>query len=342
MTDWNKGTSVGGEAMRETGIPDNLGGRLTHGRHVERAPVEAPTTLPAEGQVGGKLDKPEAGGDPLARLDAEDIATWRRQLEDGTFSPAELQRLQALTDAEMAAITTPPKPASRASVERDLAEIRGLRQSDSKRYWSEPTQQRELELLSKLEGLKAAPAAEVEKSEDLGEIEAELQKIAQVRKTDRRAYDKDADLQARELELLEAREKAKETMAWQEQARTKVQAVLDSVEDAQAFEEEFTGVLGSLSERGQDVVKWHLGQPAADSTLRASAEELERLSALGPNCASLIKSWGREAPRRAATAEAALRGILDAMGGADRAKAERFLKAQSDATKAAIIGMLAG
>jgi hypothetical protein len=353
-----------GYNMRETGIPDNLGGRLTHGRHVERAPVEAPR--PAEEQDGGKPDKPEAGTDPLSRLDADDVKTWREQLKAGTFTPEELQRLQALSDAELEAIANPPKPPSKASVERELAEISALRKADSRAYWKdEPLQQRERELLGMLEELKAAPAqaegddAAAEKAEpadELAQTQARLKEIRDARRANPRSVTE--KMEAEELALIDRREiletgaqamPAELIEAWRlqgglkfnmERARTAAEAMLADVGEGR---DDLMQSIDSLPPGALSALYSHLALDAPTTARPASAAALEQFRNMGDETSALVAAWGKDAARRLGAAQSRFGAMLQTMSSpADQQAARDWLDSLSASQQAAVARALAG
>src|SRR5262245_11163190 len=125
------GTYSGSEANRTGGPLPNMGGRLTDGRPIEQQPTKAPSAPAAQGE------KPTvaapASPDPLVDLDPEDVAGWRRQLQNGIRTPQELQRAYGLSEEELAAVQSGPKPGSRTKAESRLAELKELRRTDPKR-----------------------------------------------------------------------------------------------------------------------------------------------------------------------------------------------------------------
>lgn len=285
-----------------------------------------------------------AGAEPLADVDPEDLAGWRRQLKEGLRTTEELQRAYNLTDGELEAVTNPPKPMTRARIERELAEISALRRAEPRAYWrDEAMQQKERDLLAAREKVKAEPAsAENQKPEGLDEIEAELEKIAQTRRNDPQAYRKDEALQARERELIEAREAANEGARQEAQLRSTVDAVRDSAADAGAIEASFDRMFGSLSADGQDVLRWHLRQPPPDPARGTSDVDLQGFASIDEHLAKLVSRWGRDAPKKHAIANARLAAIYDGMDDEDVAAAQAWMRGLSGADKAAIVEALAG
>jgi hypothetical protein len=154
------------------GIGRYTDGRLisdAEGNLVDTRTGEAVAPPDATAQDAGKppaKDVPTAAADadPLAALDADDVEGWRRQLADGIRTAEELQKAYNLSDAELEAVQHPPKSASVASIERQLAELKALKTSDAKRYWSNEVQVKELRPIEQLEAAESGrpEAAEAE------------------------------------------------------------------------------------------------------------------------------------------------------------------------------------
>jgi|EndMetStandDraft_9_1072997.scaffolds.fasta_scaffold20003_3 hypothetical protein len=244
---------------------------------------------------------------PIASPDADEdeVLTRSRQLlATGHFAPDEVQRLYFLTDDELAEVTKPrPKAPTRATVNAELAAIAETRRSDKSAYFGdEALQARERELIELREQLKAdRTAADAKPAGE--DIEAELAKIAKLRREDRRAYDKDEALQARERELLAAREDAKELARQTEQAEQVVQTVLSAVPDAEAFETGFTSMFTSLSAEDQQTIRHELQAPPPDPGRPANDADVRRFASTAEG-AECVKEWGRDAPRKVAVVRA--------------------------------------
>jgi hypothetical protein len=242
---------------------------------------------------------------PLPDAEEDEVLTRSRHLlETGHFTPDEVKRMYFLTDAEMAEVSKPrPKAPTRTSVDAELAAIAETRRSDKSAYFGdEALQARERELIDLREQLKTdRTAADAKPAGD--DIEAELAKIAKLRREDRRAYDKDEALQARERELLAAREDAKELARQTEQADQVVQAVLAFVHDSDAFETGFTSMFASLPAHDQQIIRHELQSPPPDPARPASDADVQRFAstAEGLEC---VREWGRDAARKVAVVRA--------------------------------------
>lgn len=339
--------------MRATGIPDNLSGRLTPGNVISDGagnltnaitgePVARPDA-PTTKQVDEKPSSgtPAGAADPLARLDADDVKSWREQLKNGVWTPAELQRVQALSDAELEAIANPPKPMSKARAEQELSEIAALRKSGSKEYWSEKVQVREQELLGMLEKQKAAPSAETEKPTELAEIETELKKIGDLRRSDLKAYWAN-ETQQREQELLQARADMQNFNAGEAAVRTIVDAVLGALEDGPAFQASFDQMFADLSEEAQNSMREALRTPAEDPVKLLPEAKLTDYASLGEETARQVKGWGANGLKIYTRANARLNAMVESMPAADAEKAAVYLNKLTPREKAAIVSALAG
>ena len=333
------GEYTGGESNRDGGPIGGIG-RLTDGRVHSNpdgnlfnavtgesvAPPDAPAAKDAGRPQFSKEDlahieaEPDAPG---ADLTAEEIAECKSLLQRGVYSPEELQRHRGLTDAELASLTA--KPVSKVTLQQELAELRALKASDPKRYWGAEAQAKELALIRQLEAGKAEKAEKTEKPEaktetkaeaesaepdGLAEIEAELAKIADLRKNDHRAYDRDEAMQARERELLQAREDAKAAASFHEAGTTMVRTILDEAPDAEGLDASFMSVFDAMPEEARDAVRQAIATPV-DPTWPANQAALELFSTV-PAQAELAKEWGREAPKRLAVLKERATAILGA------------------------------
>jgi hypothetical protein len=100
-----------------------------------------------------------------AEVDAEDAATNAAMLKYG-LSPEEVARIRGTTEEEVLR----PAPTLR-SVEKELAELKELRKSSPRDYWSDAVQAREAELIEARERLQGDGEGEAE--EDDAEQDAE-------------------------------------------------------------------------------------------------------------------------------------------------------------------------
>jgi hypothetical protein len=268
-----------------------------------KAPAMKPDATPAEAPAG------------VAGLDAEEAAELKDLLARKVRSPEELQRHHGLTDEQVAALTA--KPASRASIEKEIADLRALKQSDPRRYWSAEIQTAELELLKKLEGAKADKAA------------AE-------------APDASDDLDAPNLPP-EVAEEWKASIGLQrglKTARATVATALDALEEdaAAALEASFDAELPPAI---QVAAYRHLGLDGGGHTKPVSEQQLAAFSGIGDEAAQLVKGWGGKAGSKLGQAYNRLELIISELGEEDAAKAHAWLGSRTPAERAAIIRAMA-
>ena len=103
-------------------------------------------------------------------------------------------------------------------------------------------------------------------------------------------------MQQRELELLEAREQAKEIAAQTERVTAAVGAILDAVPDPQEFQAGFD----RLPESARAAISRELAMPPGDPARPASDADVVRFRDGTPEGAELVKLWGRDASRKLA------------------------------------------
>jgi hypothetical protein len=216
-----QGMSIGGSDMRSTGLPGG-GGRETDGRPPERQAPATPAPdagKPASAEALAALDAEQEGTTDRPPLDDDDRAEFSAKLKAG-WSAEDAARHMGLTSAELrelqgtaGAAKPAPEVASRASTEKQLADIRALRRSNPKMYWTDAVQARELSLLQALngDGTTVAPPPKTaepttEQRQQQAEPESGDPKIAKL--DDELAKVKEAQRTARgaELDRLEARE----------------------------------------------------------------------------------------------------------------------------------------
>jgi hypothetical protein len=250
--------------------------------------------------VSGDVDEEAEDGsaaqrhDPLADLDAGDLAAWRKLLSDGTMTRDQLGRAYALSEEELDALAGTP----------------ARKQSDSR-----------------------IDVADLSRRE----IDAELEKIAKIRKEKRAEYDtKHAN---RYLELLAARETANERAEQAKQTQATVQAVLDGVADSEAFESGFESVWADLPEHAQAAIRQELAMPPDSPARPASEADLERFSST-PEGAELAKEWGKDAGRKLAAVRARMDRML--LSGGDMEAAVEWFDQLTSAEAKSVLSALAG
>ena len=229
------------------------------------------------------------------------------------------------------------------TVERELEAIQRQMREDPRGYRKDGGAERHLELLRFQERLKAEapPSAEAAQPEGLAEIEAELEKIDEQRRSDPQKYRASPEMQARQIELLQARDALQEGARHAVQLKATVDAARESVPDAEAFDTSFDKAFGSLSAEGQNAVRYHLGNPLGPTSQPASDEALGVFKTAGPECEAVLSEWGRDAGRRYATAEQRFDAICDSLAEEDEAAAVAWIKGLDAAGKAAVVRALA-
>jgi hypothetical protein len=151
-----------------------------------------------------------------------------------------------------------------------------------------------------------------------------------------------AAMQAREAELLAARESARDVAAGEARGQALVDGVLASVEDAKAFDAAFTTTFDALGAESQAAVRDALRGPTPEATKPATELQLETFAGTGKECASLVKAWGSAARHRFAAASERFDAMLNGMTDADADRAEGWFRALPPAAKAAVVKQLAG
>lgn len=212
------------------------------------------------------------GDDDLDELD-------RKLIASGAFTRERLAELYGRPADQIA--PDKPKPPTRASIDNELAKIAQARRDDSKAYFKDDaTQKRELALLEAkqtLEDEAKLAATLTPDADELAKINAELAGIAKLRRDDRRAYQKDEKLQARERDLLEAKEALTHAAEAQERIEGTVDAVLADMPDAER--EAFTEIFDAMPAETHDVIREHLAAMPIEPARPASASDIERFAA---------------------------------------------------------------
>jgi hypothetical protein len=249
----------------------------------------------------------------------------------------------------------PTPPLSDEATTR-LGELRELRKSDPKTYWSQSVQDEELALLSgqrgevaKTEGeaeteAKAEPdeqEAETEQDErtdDLAEVQARLKEIADARRTDRRSYT--AVVEKEELGLLDRREILEAgaehlppelVAAWRasgglkfnaDRARATAETMLADLDEGERAN--FTAKIDALPAGARTALYSHLALDAPTHR-PANAADVEKFAST-PEGKELVDAWARAAPRKVAAVKARMAAIMSAMPSPeDRSAAETWI-----------------
>jgi hypothetical protein len=168
-------------------------------------------------------------------------------------------------------------------------------------------------------------------------IAAEIAKIEKVMREDRRDYE--LHHSARYRELLAARDAANERAEQAKQAQTTVQAVLEAVPNAEAFEAGFESVFNDLPEHAQTAIRHELALLPNGPVRAASDADLVRF-ATTPEGAELVKTWGRDAGRKLATVRARIDRML--LSGGDMEAAVEWFDQLTSAEAKSVLTALAG
>jgi phage-related tail protein len=114
------------------------------------------------------------------------------------------------------------------------------------------------------------------------------------------AYFRDEKMQARERELMAARDDATEVDRQADQVRSTVDAIRESLPDTEAFEGKFDAMFDELPEQAQRVIQQELSRPPDTPARPASEADLQRFATTEEG-AQLVKEWGKDAGKKLAT-----------------------------------------
>jgi len=123
------------------------------------------------------------------------------------------------------------------------------------------------------------------------------------------------------------------------QAQTTVQAVLEAVPNAEAFEAGFESVFNDLPEHAQTAIRHELALLPNGPVRAASDADLVRF-ATTPEGAELVKTWGRDAGRKLATVRARIDRML--LSGGDMEAAVEWFDQLTSAEAKSVLTALAG
>jgi hypothetical protein len=299
-------TSAGGELIRSGRGWSPREDGWNQAADPQPAPA-APAATPARDAINDELDR-----------EASDRAAALRKA--------------GLTDEEIGRHTgatgKPQAAPAQASLQARLDEVRAMRTSCPKDYWSAPIQEAERELIAAIERSKSGKVMPA-KTEDAGEgsdpatgeekptaaetrlaaLRSEIEEVKELRKTDRRAYDKNEALQQKERELLAEAEVAEiglylgEDVAaevremWSEQGGVEarigtlagmVRSISGalSTEDTTAFGSEFD----ALPARARVTIMDHFSTDGGSLSARRAAIEK---SLSGADLAAVKAFWGK-------------------------------------------------
>jgi hypothetical protein len=135
-------------------------------------------------------------------------------------------------------------------------------------------------------------------------IDKELKAIADLRRIDRRAYDKDNALHKRELALLEMKATWDESNAQDRRWKTRAAQIMRAVPDAATFEQSYDRLWSNLSEISRDAIRYELALPATEYPARPASEADVARFATSDVGAELVKEWGGQARKKLALVQA--------------------------------------
>jgi hypothetical protein len=147
------------------------------------------------------------------------------------------------------------------------------------------------------------------------EIDRELKSIADLRRTNRREYNRDNTLHARELALLEMKATWDEANGQEKRWKVKAAQVLRDVPDSDKFERGFDSMWANLSEISRDAIRYELALTARDYPARPASEADVKRFAQSDVGGELVKEWGGTAGKRLALV---------------RARAERLMRVDAE------------
>lgn len=233
----------------------------------------------------------------------------RKLIASGAFTKERLAELYGKPADKIA--PEKPKPPTRADIDAELEKIAQLRRNDSAAYFKDnAAQKRELLLLEekqRLEGEAKLAATLTPAADELAKIDAELADIDKLRRDDRRAYLRDPAIQAKERDLLEAKEALTLAAEAHERGSSIVDAVLADIPEAehQAFNDAFD----AMPEAVHDVIRDHLGAAPFEPGRPASEADIQRFagSDIGGD---LVKDWGRQAGAKLALVRSRLETMM--------------------------------
>jgi hypothetical protein len=163
------------------------------------------------------------------------------------------------------------------------------------------------EVLAPVRDPFAAPAPAILPEEA---IDKELKEIATLRRTDRRAYDKDNALHKRELVLLSMKEQWIEANRQEHRWKVKAAQVLRTVPDAQGFEKSYDKLWANLDEAAKDVIRYELAAPVGEQVVRPASEAAVARFATSDIGEELVREWGGQARKKLAIVQARAERLL--------------------------------
>jgi hypothetical protein len=266
-----------------------------------------------------------------------------RETPGSSPAPKPTEAPRTTTDApDKAAASKGDAAADDPLASLDPADVAAWRQQLATGIWTPEELGRHYGLsASELEAIQGAAKAEPAAPEGLDEIEAELAKIDALRRSDRRAYDKNAELQEKERELLQARTDLQNFAQGEALVQATVDTTLSAMPNTRDFEASFLKTHDDLTDKGKAALSEAMRVPMLEPARLLPESKLSDYAALGPETAKQVATWGKDALRLYTRANARLNAVIDRMPEADAAKAVAYLRKLSPAEKAAVIAGLA-
>ena len=130
----------------------------------------------------------------------------------------------------------------------------------------------DLALLNTMEGELPAILPEAE-------IDCELKQLDDLRRTNRRAYDRDNALQARARELLAMKAQYDESSAQDRRWKTRAAQIMRSMPEVDRFEQSYDTLWANLDHVSRDAIRYELGLPGTEHPARPASEaDVQRLA----------------------------------------------------------------
>jgi hypothetical protein len=259
------------------------------------------------------IEREPTDAETEAEVDAEDAATNAAMLRYG-LSPEEIARIRGTTTEEVLR----PAPTLR-SVERDLAELKELRKSDPRRYWSDETQADEAALIEARERLQGDGEPSAEEDDASGEGDENF----------------GADLPEALKEEWEAEGGIEKNVAAINRRVVLALGELDEAEHddlLQSFDRD-------LDDASRVEIARHLAVDHGNQWPSAAPAEVEAFGRLEWG-ADLVSSWGKQAGKRLGIAKKEADAMLRQLTEKSRLNVERWVAAKSPRQKRAVIEAL--
>ena len=148
------------------------------------------------------------------------------------------------------------------------------------------------------------------------DIARELQAIDDLRRTNRRAYDRHNALQARARELLAMKAQYDESNAQDRRWKTRAAQIMRSMPQADRFEQSYDKLWANMDDVSRDAIRYELSLLATEHPARPASEADVRRFAKSDVGGELVREWGGTAGKKLALI---------------RARAERLMRVDLDA-----------